>query len=116
MNRAEETPDRARGHDGHSGSRSPRPGAPLRRRSWAWLGVALAAALVTVALVWFQPQKLAYSHRVSEPLPSVAAPPSEPSAPGPGTTAPAQPVQLASGDFVSREHHTEGTARVLRLP
>ena len=32
------------------------------------------------------------------------------------TPAPTEPVELASGTFISREHETTGTARILRLP
>lgn len=85
-------------------------------RRWAWVGVVgVVVALGVVTLVWFQPQKLFYDARVDEVLPSVeAAPPT----PGGGviTAAPPGPVDLAAGDFVSREHETVGTARVVRLP
>jgi hypothetical protein len=73
-----------------------------------WLGAAVLAVLAAGTLLWFQPQKLLYDSRVDEPLPGVAAP-----AQAPGSTA--APVELASGGFVSREHETRGTARVLRL-
>ncbi len=77
---------------------------------------AVLATLVAVTLIWFQPQKLLYDQRVDEALPSVAA--EETAAPSGSLTpsAPAEPVELASGRFVSREHETVGTARVLRLP
>lgn len=82
------------------------------------------AALVVVALaafvlVWFQPQKLFYDDEVSEALPTVAAPPADEQSGGGGTatpSAPPQPVDLATGTFVSREHETVGTARVVQLP
>ena len=85
------------------------------------MGVALGAFV----LVWFQPQKLFYDDEVSEALPTVAAPAADGEADeqadgGAGTTAapplPAGPVDLATGTFVSREHETVGTARVVRLP
>jgi hypothetical protein len=88
----------------------------LRRRTWIWLGAAVLVVLAAVTLIWFQPQKLFYDDRVDEALPSVAA---EESAVPSGTatpSAPAQPVELATGTFVSREHETVGTARVLQLP
>jgi hypothetical protein len=92
----------------------------MRRRTWIWLAAALVVvALGAFVLVWFQPQKLFYDHEVSEALPSVAAPSADAQG-GAGTTAPpsapAEPVDLAAGTFVSREHHTTGTARVVRLP
>jgi hypothetical protein len=66
------------------------------------------ALLGAVTLLWFQPQKLLYDVRVHEPLPHAGA-----SSPGSGAVA--RPVELASGSFISREHPTRGTARVLRL-
>ncbi|MGY1726998.1 DM13 domain-containing protein [Geodermatophilus sp. SYSU D01062] len=66
------------------------------------------AVLAAVTLLWFQPQKLLYDERVHEPPPSAAG---SSQAPGPD----AAPVELASGTFISREHPTRGTARVLRL-
>src|SRR5947209_8108406 len=81
------------------GTHPRRPRRDRRRRRLAGLlGVALAA-LVTVTVVWFQPQRLLYDQRVEEPLPRA------------GTAA----AEVATGTFVSREHATHGTARVLRL-
>jgi hypothetical protein len=73
-----------------------------------WLGAVVLAVLTAVTLFWFQLQKLLYDHPVHEPLPSAAAP-----SQAPGSAA--APVELASGPFVSGEHETRGTARVLRL-
>lgn len=85
-----------------------------RTRSW------LAAAVVGVAavgfvLVWFQPHKLVVDDRVDEPIP-VAAPSPQPMIPDgvPSTAAP-DPIEQASGEFVSLDHGTSGTARVLDL-
>ncbi|MGY1653889.1 DM13 domain-containing protein [Geodermatophilus sp. SYSU D01119] len=87
----------------------------VRLRTWVLLGAVVAVVLAVVTLVWFQPQKLLYDSRVDEALPTVAAevPPS-PSAGAPA--APAGPVDLAAGTFVSREHETVGTARLVQLP
>jgi Electron transfer DM13 len=75
--------------------------------------VVALTAVVAVILVWFQPQKLLYDQRVDEPAPTAAP---QPTAEG-DATAPTGvgPAELASGTFVSREHATQGTARVLRL-
>jgi len=54
--------------------------------------------LAAVTLVWFQPQKLFYDDRVDQALPAGG-----------------EPVELATGSFVGREHDTTGTVRVLRL-
>ena len=74
-------------------------------------------ALAAVTLLWFQPQKLFYDERVDEGLPPAAAQ-ETPAGDGGGaviTVAPSGPVDLATGTFVSREHETVGTARVVRL-
>jgi electron transfer DM13 len=86
----------------------------VRRRTWVLLGAVVVVALAVVTLVWFQPQKLFYDSRVDESLPAVAAGAPSPSFGAPA--APAGPVDLATGTFVSREHETVGTARVVRLP
>ena len=92
-----------------------------RRRTWIWLAAALVVvALGAFVLVWFQPQKLFYDDEVSEALPSVAAPSADEQGAEAGSTpppsAPAEPVDLAVGTFVSREHDTVGTVRVVQLP
>jgi Electron transfer DM13 len=75
--------------------------------------VVALTAVVAVILVWFQPQKLLYDQRVDEPAPTAAP---QPTAEGDATaTNGASPAELAAGTFVSREHATQGTARVLRL-
>jgi electron transfer DM13 len=90
-----------------------------RRRTWIWTAAAVVVvALAAVTLIWFQPQKLFYDDRVDESLPTAAAG-ETPAADGGGaviTVAPPEPVDLAAGTFVSREHETVGTARVVRLP
>ncbi|SDC76128.1 Electron transfer DM13 [Geodermatophilus telluris] len=86
-----------------------------RRRTWIGLAAVGAVLLAAVALVWFQPQKLFYDQRVDEALPSADAPPSA-GAGQPAPAAPPGPVDLATGTFVSREHDTTGTARVVALP
>ncbi len=78
-----------------------------------WLAAMVLAVLAAVTLIWFQPQKLLYSHAVDERLPTAAAQPGRPG--GRPAPAAAQPLELASGVFLSREHRTRGRARVLRL-
>jgi hypothetical protein len=93
-----------------------------RRRRWAWVTAAVAAVGVTaLVLVWFQPQKLFIDDRVDEAIPTVVpapstGPASEPEDGSPTTAPPStDPVELARGDFVSLDHGTTGTARVLEL-
>lgn len=87
----------------------------------------VALALVAVAgfvLVWFQPQKLFIDERVDEAIPTVepsttTTEPDDQDAATPSTTsttAPAEPVEVARGDFISRDHTTTGVVRVLELP
>lgn len=103
-----------------------------RRRWWRRPAVVLPIAAVgvvaaVVVLVVFQPWKLFVDDVVDEALPgavasapaSVApssepASPSEPAAPSP--TAAAAPVELARGTFVTHEHETTGSVRLLDLP
>jgi len=95
------------------------------RRRWPWLAVAIAGGVVAFVLFWFQPQKLFIDERVSEPIPTVTVPttlpvPAAGAGAGASTTtttaaAPTEPVELARGEFVSRDHGTTGVARVLEL-
>ena len=86
----------------------------MRRRTWILLAAAVLVVLGAVTLIWFQPQKLFYDNTVDEALPSAEAP-ADPTEEG-GSPAPTEPVELAQGTFISREHETTGTARILRLP
>jgi hypothetical protein len=98
-----------------------------RRRRWARIGAA-AVVVVGVAvfvLVWFEPHKLFIDDRVDQAVPTAGptttpADPeqldaAQPSAPGVTTTVPTWPVDLATGSFVSRDHPTSGTVRLLEL-
>jgi hypothetical protein len=90
-----------------------------RRRRWPWVVVAVAGGVVVFVLTWFQPQKLFIDERVDDPVPVVA----DPSPPTADTTsaastlppAPAVPVEVAGGTFVSIDHGTDGTVRILEL-
>jgi hypothetical protein len=86
--------------------------------TWVTLGVVVAGLVVGLAL--FEPWRAFTSSRVDEPLP-VAATENPPATDDPAPTAtvpeaPPAPVVLAEGTFVSQEHETSGTARVLELP
>ncbi len=97
---------------------------------------ALAVAVLGGAFgaYWFQPWKLWQDETVREALPVAASTPT-PGAPGapagepakdtppakdagaePSSAPPAGPTALASGELISHEHTTTGTARVLELP
>jgi Electron transfer DM13 len=100
----------------------------VRRRRWLGVGaVAAVLVLVGVVLVWFQPQKLFIDERVDQAVPAArpSGTPADAEAPGetvsagqpaPSATTPtSEPVELAAGSFVSLDHATSGTARVLEL-
>jgi hypothetical protein len=92
--------------------------ARLRRPAVLLPIATVLVALVTAALVLFQPWKLVIDEVVDEALPSVSEPvapasgPSEPAAP---SAAPG-PVEVGSGVFVTHEHETTGSVRLLTLP
>ncbi|MFF8841152.1 DM13 domain-containing protein [Streptomyces sp. NPDC015127] len=100
-----------------------------RRRPGRPVVMAAATAVVVAAgagLYWFQPWKIWQDETVREDFPVVAGDatpgpskgPSaspEPGAPSPSAP-PAGPVTLATGSFVTHEHPTSGTVKIVRLP
>ena len=84
----------------------------------------MVAIVLGVGLYWFQPWRLVTDTTVSETLSEVAATPSEapastavaPSSAAPAATAPAKAVVVRTGSFITHEHATEGTARLVRNP
>ena len=95
--------------------------------------VAMAAIVVLgLGLYLFQPWRIFTNVEVNEALPTAVvtepsaapAPSSEsaapeeqsPSAEPTPTPAPAEPIVLAEGSFISHEHATTGTVRILELP
>ncbi|WP_347754430.1 DM13 domain-containing protein [Agrococcus sp. ProA11] len=105
--------------------------AQSARRRWIWwLGGGVLVVALVVGAVLFQPWRLFVDMVVDEEVPTADASPTEPatsepapSEPAPSEPAPAQPVpsddpttvELTSSSFISHEHPTTGTARVLRL-
>ncbi|MEO3923525.1 DM13 domain-containing protein [Micromonosporaceae bacterium B7E4] len=100
----------------------------LLRSPLAW---AVAAVLVAVAVFggyWFQPWKIVVDRNVAEQLTEPAPePPAGTPAPGTGSTGPStppaataagttRPVLVSSGGFVTHEHRTSGTARIVLDP
>jgi hypothetical protein len=83
------------------------------------MALAVVIGLVAFVLAWFQPQKLFVDDRVDEAIPTATSAPRDPSGDEPGadtsTSVPPEVVELASGEFISRDHGTSGTARVLEL-
>jgi electron transfer DM13 len=108
---------------GDSGTKRLRRPPIVRRHPWL-SGIVLAlVAVVAFVLVYFDPQAIFMNHTVDEPLPAVAVVRSAtPSATSIGGTivqqppaTPVAPQTVAHGEFRSLEHHTTGTALVLRL-
>jgi Electron transfer DM13 len=84
----------------------------LLLRPRTWIGLAVGLVLAAVALALFQPWKLWLDTTVNEPPPAAAA-----AAPSAATAAvDRKPATLAHGAFISHEHSTTGTARLLQLP
>lgn len=88
-----------------------------------WTGAAVvAAAIVGAGLVWFKPWALWVDETVNEALPSAAPPtaertvPTGPPSSSPTTSAvPVGPITVAQGSFISHEHTTTGTVKIIRL-
>ena len=82
--------------------------------------VLVGIAVVTAGLIAFQPWRLFTNVTVDEALPTVSAPATvaSPADSSDAVAAPpsSEPVTLASGQFISHEHGTAGTVRVLELP
>jgi hypothetical protein len=78
-------------------------------------------AVVLVALVWFQPQKLFIDERVDEAIPAATAPTATGAQDSPVASAatdpprPVEPVELARGELRSLDHGTSGVTRLLEL-
>lgn len=85
------------------------------KRAILIIGGAIAAVAIVVGLVLFQPWLLFIDVRVDEKLPTVAAPTTSDD-PEPTASATPQPVEVASGTFVSQEHTTTGTVRIIENP
>ncbi|MFF4171659.1 DM13 domain-containing protein [Streptomyces sp. NPDC001744] len=92
----------------------------VTKKQW-WAGAAVVTAVVVVAgLVWFKPWALWVDETVNEALPPVATPTgtrtgsANPSS-SPGAAPPAGPATVARGSFISHEHMTTGTVRIVRL-
>ncbi|MFG3343956.1 DM13 domain-containing protein [Streptomyces sp. NPDC048018] len=93
-----------------------------RRGRKLWGAVVVATVLVAAGLVWFRPWALWIDETVHDALPGspvvASAPPvtsTSGPAPGPASAAPAAPTVVARGTFVSHEHTTTGTVKVVRL-
>ncbi|PZF87505.1 DM13 domain-containing protein [Micromonospora deserti] len=88
--------------------------ARFLRAPLTWVVVVVLAAGSALALWWFQPWKLVTDTEVAETLSAVE--PTTPAVPDASATAAAGVALVSHGDFVTHEHDTSGTARVVRLP
>jgi Electron transfer DM13 len=106
----------ADGTAGHYSTMSEKliPALARRRVTWLVIGAALVV-LAAVALPIFQPWKLWIDRTVNE-APLAAAAPAPVSSAEPARPTADAPVVLAEGTFISHEHATSGTVRVLRAP
>ncbi|MER5882919.1 DM13 domain-containing protein [Streptomyces sp. NPDC001941] len=82
------------------------------RGPWGIGALTVAVLAVGLGLYWFQPWKLVTDTTVREALPTASAPAAQPK---PGQAA-RGPVTEATGTFISHEHATSGTVKILRLP
>lgn len=95
----------------------------LLRAPLTWVAVTVLAAGTAFGLYWFQPWKLVTNTEVNEELTVVATgtPPSaanstpdDGSAPDEDSAPDAGPTIVRSGEFITHEHDTSGTARIIR--
>ncbi|MFF3851605.1 DM13 domain-containing protein [Micromonospora sp. NPDC002575] len=99
----------------------------LLHKPLTWVAVAVVTAGAAAGLAWFQPWKLVTDTEVDEALSAVAAT-TTPATPGPagapatgpgaaaatGPAAAPGPTLVSQGDFVTHEHDTSGSARIVR--
>ncbi|WP_194821189.1 DM13 domain-containing protein [Micromonospora sp. S-DT3-3-22] len=97
----------------------------LFRTPLTWVAVAVIGIGAAFGLYWFQPWKVVTDRQVDERLSGVedaaptgsapAAPPAVLPRATPATSPTAtRPVLVSRGEFVSHEHDTSGTARIVR--
>jgi hypothetical protein len=87
----------------------------LVRRPITWVVVTAGIVAAAVALALFQPWKLWVDQTVNEAPPAVtAARPMSAGAPAP--VASGEAMVLAHGTFISHEHATTGTVRIVETP
>jgi hypothetical protein len=73
--------------------------------------IIVVVGVLAIGLVLFEPWAFWTNSTVNEAAPTATATATDASSP-----APAEPTELASGEFVGQEHETSGTATVLELP
>jgi hypothetical protein len=88
----------------------------LLRTPLTWVVVAVLAVGAVAGLYWFQPWKLVTDTEVHERLTAVeeVTPTATTSAATPTTATRAASALVSRGEFVSHEHDTRGSARIVR--
>lgn len=88
----------------------------MSKRGWLIAGGIVAVAALVVVLLVTRPWLAFIDVRVDETLPTAVAtaPPAADSTSAPEP--PAEPIELASGTFISHEHETTGTVRIVENP
>jgi hypothetical protein len=89
----------------------------MSRKPLMWVVVAVLVVVAAAGLYWFAPWKLFTSTTVHDSLSAPIVAPSATTAGSAPASAPAAvtgPAILAQGSFVSHEHTTTGTARIVR--
>ncbi|WP_204293376.1 DM13 domain-containing protein [Actinoplanes campanulatus] len=86
----------------------------LLSRPVTWIAVAVLGLGAAGGLYWFQPWRLFTDVVVTDALSTVPSTAPQPS--GLPAAAAATPVVIAQGDFITHEHDTSGTARMVRNP
>lgn len=95
----------------------------LLRKPITWVALTIVVAGLAVGLALFEPWRAFTSSHVDEPIPVAADDLNggqddaggSGNDGGSGDAGSAQPKELSTGEFVSLEHETSGTARVLEL-
>jgi hypothetical protein len=83
------------------------------RRPLIRAALAVLAAAAVFGAYWFQPWKLLTDQQVDETLTAVSTPTAS-TAPDTPAVTPSGPVLVRRGEFITHEHQTSGTARVIR--
>jgi hypothetical protein len=92
----------------------------MSRKTWLWIGGLCGVVVIVAGLALFQPWRLWTTTVVAETLPPASSPaPTASATPSTQESAPAptpEYVDLAAGTFISHEHGTSGTARIVQQP
>ncbi|WP_433534390.1 DM13 domain-containing protein [Micromonospora sp. CA-249363] len=86
----------------------------LFRTPVTWVVVAVLGVGVAAASYWFQPWRLFTDRVVTETLSTAVPQPSQ--SVSDVADVPASPIVLAEGTFITHEHDTSGTVRMIRNP